>query len=90
MAWSDFISGITDVGKSAGEIYQSWQGSNADSEETAYLQGQLAGLNQAQQREDSADIIKIGSMEISTNSVLWIIGGTLGLLAVGLGIKKML
>lgn len=89
MEWSDILSGLTETGKSAADIYNAFNGS-ADSEETAYLQGQLAGLNQAQQRQDSADTIKIGSLEISTNSILWIIGGTLGLLAVGLGIKKMM
>ncbi len=90
MEWSEILSGLTETGKSAADIYNAFNGSSADSEETAYLQGQLAGLNQAQQRQDSADTIKIGDLEISTNSILWIIGGTLGLLAVGLGVKKLM
>ena len=89
MEWSEFLQSVVDIGKQAGEVYQTWSGSETD-EESAYLKGQLAGLTQAQEQETAKDIIKIGDAEISTSSILWIIGGTLGLLAIGLGIKKLI
>lgn len=88
-SFSEFLQSAIDFGKQAGEVYQTWSGSETD-EESIYLKGQLAGLTQAKQEEKDKDIIKIGDAEISTSSILWIIGGTLGLLAIGLGIKKML
>lgn len=90
-SFSEFLQSAIDFGKQAGEVYQSFQGDNSQvDEESIYLKGQLAGLTQAKQEEKDKDTIKIGDAEISTSSILWIIGGTLGLLAIGLGIKKML
>lgn len=89
MEWSEFLGAATDLGKAAGDVYQSWNGSDAD-EESAYLRGQIAGITQTQQQQEAADTVKIGDVEISTSSILWIIGGTLGLLAIGLGIKKLM
>lgn len=88
MEWSDFISGVTDIGKAGGDIYNAW--SSDGDEETAYLKGQIAGITQTQQQQTAEDTIKIGDLEISTSSILWVIGGTLGLLAVGLGVKKLM
>ena len=89
MEWSEFLQSAMDLGKQAGDVYQSWTGSEVD-EESAYLRGQLAGITQAQQEQAAEDTIKIGDVEISTSSILWIIGGTLGLLAIGLGVKKLI
>lgn len=89
MEWSEFLQSAMDLGKQAGDVYQSWSGNETD-EESAYLRGQLAGITQAQQQETAKDTIKIGEAEISTSSILWIIGGTLGLLAIGLGVKKLI
>ena len=89
MDWSEFLQNAVDLGKQAGEVYQTWSGNETD-EESAYLKGQLAGLTQAQQQETAKDTIKIGDAEISTSSILWIVGGTLGMLAIGLGIKKLI
>ena len=61
-----------------------------DDSEKAYLQGQIAGITSEQNRQEAAGTIKIGDVEISTSSILWIVGGTLGLLAIGLGIKKLM
>ena len=88
-SFSEFLQSAIDFGKQAGEVYQTWSGSETD-EESAYLKGQLAGLTQAQAQETAKSTIKIGDAEISTSSILWVVGGTLGLLAIGLGIKKML
>lgn len=88
MGWSDIISGAVELGKGAAEVKNAWDGN--DSEETAYLRGQLAGIQATQDSQRAADTIKIGDFEISTSSMLWIFGGTLGLLAVGLGIKKLM
>lgn len=89
MGWSEFLQSAMDLGKQAGDVYQSWNGQEVD-EESIYLRGQLAGITQEQAKQQAKDTIKIGDAEISTSSILWIIGGTLGLLAIGLGIKKML
>lgn len=86
-SWKDIISGVTDTGKSAAEIYKAFIG---DSDETAYLQGQLAGIQSTQANQTASDTVKIGDFEISTSSILWIVGGTLGLLMIGIGVKKML
>lgn len=89
MEWSEFLQSAMDLGKQAGEVYQAWDGQEID-EESIYMRGQLAGITQAKQEQIAKDTVKIGDVEISTSSILWIIGGTLGLLAIGLGIKKML
>lgn len=87
MEWSDFLSGAKDLGTAAGEVYQAWNGTSSDEE--AYLRGQLAGMTQAQQTQRDSDTLKIGDVEISTSSLLWIISGTLGLLTIGIAAKKM-
>lgn len=89
MAWNDWVDGLVSVGKGAGEVYQSWTG-DSSSDEAAYLRGanDVLASQLQQQREDSS--IKIGDMQISTTAILWIIGGTIGLLAVGLGVKKLM
>ena len=89
MEWSEFLQSAIDLGKQAGDVYQAWNGQEVD-EESIYLHGQLAGITQEQAKQQAKDTIKIGDAEISTSSILWVIGGTLGLLAIGLGIKKML
>lgn len=89
MEWSEFLQSAMDLGKKAGDVYQSWNGQEVD-EESIYLRGQLAGITQEQAKQQAKDTIKIGDAEISTSSILWIIGGTLGLLAIGLGIKKLI
>lgn len=89
MEWTEFLQSAMDLGSKAGEVYQSWSGNETD-EESAYLRGQLAGITQAQQEETAKDTIKIGDAEISTSSIMWIIGGTLGLLTIGLAVKKLI
>lgn len=89
MEWSEFLQSAMDLGKQAGDVYQSWKGQEVD-EESIYLRGQLAGITQEQAKQQAKDTIKIGDAEISTSSILWVIGGTLGLLAIGLGIKKLI
>lgn len=89
MEWSEFLQNAMDLGKQAGDVYQAWNGQEVD-EESIYLRGQLAGITQEQAKQQAKDTIKIGDAEISTSSILWIIGGTLGLLAIGLGIKKLI
>lgn len=89
MAWNDWVDGLVSVGKGAGEVYQSWTG-DSSSDEAAYLRGanDVLASQLQQQRDDTS--IKIGDARISTTAILWIIGGTLGLLAVGLGVKKLM
>lgn len=89
-SFSDFVDAAKKIGTSGADVYHAWTGTGEADEETAYLRGQLAGLQSAQAQQQSADTIKVGDMEISTSSILWIVGGTLGLLAIGLGLKKMM
>ena len=91
-SWSlnDIIDAGKSLGKAAGEIYSSFKGSDTDSEETAYLKGQLAAINADKEAKTAANTIKIGDAEISTSSVLWVVGGTLGLLSVGLVLRSFL
>lgn len=89
-SWLDNITldNIISAGKGAGEIYNSFVGDDS-AEETAYLKGQVDTLNKQAEEKNSADTIKIGDFEISTSSVLWIIGGSLGLLVVAAMFKKV-
>lgn len=89
MAWSDIVDGLVSTGKGAGEIYNAFK-DNGSSEEAAYLKGANEALASQlqQQREDAR--LTIGDTSISTSAILWILGGTLGLLTVGMAIKKMM
>ena len=88
-SWFDsLVEGADKLGSAAGNIYNSF--SSDDDSERAYLQGQVAAMQQQQNREYDAGIVKIGSMEISTSSSMWIIGGTVGRLVVGALAKKLL
>lgn len=86
---TSWIDTIVSVGKGAGEIYNSFTGDES-AEETAYLKGQVDALNKQAEEKAAADTLKIGDFEISTSSVLWIIGGSLGLLAVAAMFNKVL
>ena len=88
---SGLLSGLSDVAKNAGEAYAAWTGASRDAdEENAYMRGQLAAIEANQKAQDASGYIEIGDAVISTSSILWIIGGTIGLLAIGLGFKKLL
>lgn len=84
---SSWLDTLISVGKGAGDIYNSFVGDES-SEETAYLKGQVDALNKQAEEKNAADTIKIGDFEISTSSVLWIIGGTLGLMAIAAMFNK--
>lgn len=91
---ADWLDSLTDnVGKlveKGANAYSTIKGaSNTSSEEEAYLRGQLTTLAAVNQQEYDRDILKIGDAEISTSSVVWIIGGTLGMIAIVLGLKKL-
>lgn len=89
MAWSDIVNGLVSTGKGAGEIYNAFKSDNS-SEEAAYLKGANEALaSQLQQQRDDSRLT-IGDTSISTNGLLWIVAGTLGLLAIGLTVKKMI
>lgn len=89
MAWTDWIDGLTTAGKGAGEVYQAFT-ADKTSDEAAYLRGQNSVLQQQAEQNRAEGTIKLGDAEISTSGLLWIIGGTLGLLAIGLAVKKMI
>ena len=89
-SWNDVIDAAKNLGKSGAEVYNAWKGNDGNDEETAYLKGQLAAMQANQQAQMEADTIHIGEASISTSSLMWVIGGTLGLLAIGLGLKKLM
>ena len=89
--FSDLVDAVAKVGTSTADVYKAWTGvSNEADEEAAYLKGQLAAMQANQKAQLEADTITIGDAKLSTSSIMWIIGGTLGLLAIGLGLKKMM
>ena len=90
LSFSDFVDAAKNVGTAGADVYKAWTGTGEADEETAYLRGQLAGLQAAQTAQQNADTVTVGDLSISTSSIMWIIGGTLGLLAIGLGFKKMM
>lgn len=83
-----WLDTLISVGKGAGDIYNSFVGDDS-AEETAYLKGQVDALNKQAEEKNAADTIKIGDFEISTSSVLWIIGGSLGLMVIAAMFKKV-
>lgn len=85
---SSWLDTLISVGKGAGDIYNSFVG-NESAEETAYLKGQVDALNKQAEDKNAADTIKIGDFEISTSSILWILGGSLGLMVVAAMFKKV-
>lgn len=90
-SFSEFFEGVGKAGKSLGEAYASWTGATKDAdEENAYMRGQLAAIQEQNKLDNAAGYIEIGDAVISTSSILWIIGGTIGLLAIGLGFKKLM
>lgn len=69
------------------KIAQAESGSKAEAE---YYKGMNDALVYSAKNQADKDVITLGDMQISTSSILWIIGGTLGLLAIGIGIKKLI
>lgn len=57
--------------------------------EAEYYKGMNDALVYADKNQQDKDTITLGNLSISTSSILWIVGGTLGLLAIGLGLKKL-
>lgn len=83
-----WLDTLISVGKGAGDIYNSFVG-NESAEETAYLKGQVDTLNKQAEEKNTAGILKIGNFEIATSSILWIVGGSLGLMLVASMFKKV-
>lgn len=88
--WDSFTNGIGNIAEKGANVYATIKGANSSSEDEAFLRGQLSAVNYYQQQESARDTLKIGDAEVSTSSILWIIGGTLGLLFIGLGVKKLM
>ena len=88
--FSSFLSDLGGLAETGAKAYATVKASkNASSEDEAFLRGQLSAVNYYQQAEQSANTLKIGDAEISTSSLVWIIGGTLGMIFIGLGLKKL-
>lgn len=85
--WDKFIEGAGSLGSTASDIIGAF--GDDDDANSAYLQGQIDAIKNEQNREDTSGIIKIGDVEISTSSILWIVGGTIGLLLIGVAAKKL-
>jgi hypothetical protein len=87
-SWLDSLIDNTTKLANAGQGVISALKGDESAEENAYLKGYAAGIEQ--QKEDEKDEIKIGSFSISTSGILWIVGGTIGLLAAALAFKKLI
>lgn len=86
--WDKFISGAGSLGSTAADIIGAF--GDDDDANNAYLQGQIDAIKNQQNRDDTSGIIKVGDVEISTSSILWIVGGTIGLLLIGVAVKKLI
>ena len=82
---TDSLGGLAVQGANA---YNTIKGAST-SEDEAYLRGQLTAIQAQSQMDADNNTVKVGDVELSTSSILWIIGGTLGLIAIGLGLKKL-
>ncbi len=89
MDWNSFVDGVGKLGTTAGDVYNSFK-SDDSSDEAAYLRGQNDALTAQAKAQQEAGTLKIGDLSLSTTSLLWIIAGTLGLLAIGAGVKKLI
>lgn len=88
MAWLDsLLDGTTKLANAGAGVLSALNGDES-AEENAYLKGYAAGVQQ--EKIDNKDEIKIGSFTISTEGILWIVGGTIGLLAAALAFKKLI
>ena len=90
LEWFDDITkSLGNLAESGAKAYSTIKGSTT-SEDEAYLRGQLTAIQAQSQMDADNNTVKVGDVELSTSSILWIIGGTLGLIAIGLGVKKLI
>lgn len=90
-SFSDLWDGLNQTAGTAVDAYVKILGAKSDSKSDAqYYKGMNDALVYAQNQKNDRDIIQLGDLSISTSSLLWIIGGTLGLLAIGIGVKKLI
>jgi len=87
--FSSLISGAVELGKGTADVVNSFKGGDESAEETAYLRGQVDALNAAAEAKTDSETIRIGDLEISTSSILWIVGGTVGILAMAMMLKNV-
>lgn len=84
----DSLNSVVSTGADAySKILAAESGNDAEAQ---YYKGMNDALIYADKNQQSKDTISLGDLSISTSSLLWIVGGTLGLLAIGLGIKKLI
>lgn len=89
--FSDILDGLTKTVNTGVDAYSKIVAAESDSNaEAQYYKGMNDALIYADKNQQDKDIITVGDLSISTSSILWIVGGTLGLLAIGLGIKKLI
>lgn len=89
--FSDLWDGLNKAVSTGVDAYTKIVAAESGNEaEAQYYKGMNDALIYADKNQQSRDTITVGDLSISTSSLLWIVGGTLGLLAIGLGIKKMI
>lgn len=90
LEWFDSLTNsLGNLAVQGATAYNTIQGTKT-SEEEAYLRGQLTAIAAQSQYDAQNDTIKIGDLETSKSSLLWVIGGTIGIIFIGLGIKKLI
>ena len=91
MAFSDLWDGLNQTASNAVDAYVKIKSADAASKsDSQYYKGMNDALVYSQNKANERDTIQLGGLSISTSSILWIIGGTLGLLAIGIGVKKLI
>jgi len=89
--FSDVWDGLNKAVNTGVDAYTKILTAESGSEaEAQYYKGMNDALIYSAKDQQAQDTITLGSLSISTSSILWIIGGTLGLLAIGIGIKKLI
>lgn len=87
---AEWIDALNSTVSTAADAYAKIAAAESGGEaEAQYYKGMNDALVYANKTADEKGIVTLGNLSISTSSILWIIGGTLGLLAIGIGVKKL-
>lgn len=88
---ADWVDALNQTVNTAANAYATIAAAESGGEaEAKYYQGMNDALIYADKSNKDKSTVTLGNLSISTSSILWIVGGTLGLLAIGLGIKKLI
>ena len=88
---AEWFDGLNQTLSTGADAYAKILAAESSSDaEAKYYKGMTDALVYADQNQTGKDTITVGDLSISTSSLLWVIGGTLGLLAIGIAVKKLI